>query len=288
MEYQSNTLHKRQKYDKIECCFLKIYTPLTPDYTFLREGFNVKCLIIAAGQGSRLSEMGSPKPLIPLLGLTLIERVIYTMLSAGIDEFYVVSGYEGERLRAFLDELSRKKNIQINHITNEEWGRANGVSVWKAKEFIKEPFVLSMSDHVLYYIVYLETHVLLEVFGGMGMLQDKDKETVRGIFQKELINPVKIVNFTQELECQYCKETRQLLEEVAGLSDKVMLESYNFAIDAQKVEEFKVEKIPCTIIMSEDKDYGIRFSGIPSGYEFPNTLYSITRGHSCSGRMVLL
>jgi len=143
-----NTLHKRQKYDKIKCYFLKICTPLTPDYTFLREGFNVKCLIIAAGQGSRLSEMGSPKPLIPLLGLTLIERVVYTMLSAGIDEFYVVSGYEGERLRAFLDELSRKKNIQINHITNKEWDRANGVSVWKAKEFIKEPFILSMSDHV--------------------------------------------------------------------------------------------------------------------------------------------
>ncbi|MCD6419242.1 MAG: thioredoxin family protein [Synergistetes bacterium] len=109
----------------------------------------------------------------------------------------------------------------------------------------------------------------------MGMLQDKDKETVRKIFQKELINPVKIVNFTQELECQYCKETRQLLEEIAELSDKVILESYNFAIDTQKAEEFKVEKIPCTIIMSEDKDYGIRFSGIPSGYEFTTIIEAI-------------
>ena len=52
-----------------------------------------KCLIIAAGKGSRMSGKGDSKPLIPLLGLSLIERVILTVNNSGIDDFYVVTGY---------------------------------------------------------------------------------------------------------------------------------------------------------------------------------------------------
>ncbi|MBW1612904.1 MAG: NTP transferase domain-containing protein [Deltaproteobacteria bacterium] len=47
----------------------------------------MKCLIIAAGRGSRLSGKGDSKPLIPLLGLPLIERVILTATNAGLTDF---------------------------------------------------------------------------------------------------------------------------------------------------------------------------------------------------------
>ena len=65
----------------------------------------MKCLILAAGKGSRLWQRGNSKPLIPLLGIPLIERTIRSAIEAGIDEFYVVSGYNGDQVRAFLDDL---------------------------------------------------------------------------------------------------------------------------------------------------------------------------------------
>ena len=108
----------------------------------------------------------------------------------------------------------------------------------------------------------------------MPLLQDKDKEAVKTRFQEELVNPVRLVNFTQALECQFCAETRQLVEEVATLSGKIELEVYNFAIDKEKVEEYGVDKIPAIAIVGE-KDYGVRYYGIPSGYEFSSLLEDI-------------
>ena len=90
-----------------------------------------------------------------------------------------------------------------------------------------------------------------------------------------LVNPVRIINFTQTLECQYCKETRQILEELAALSEKISLEVYNFVNDKDKVELYHIDKIPATVIASPDKDYGIRYYGIPSGYEFASILEDI-------------
>jgi len=108
----------------------------------------------------------------------------------------------------------------------------------------------------------------------MPLLQDKDKEAVEGRFQGELVNPVKLVNFTQALECQFCAETRQLVEEVAALSDKIEVKVYNFAIDKEKVEEYEVDKIPAIAILG-GKDYGVRYYGIPSGYEFSSLIEDI-------------
>jgi len=88
----------------------------------------MKCLIIAAGRGSRLSGKGDSKPLIPLLGLPLIERVILTATNAGLTDFYVVTGYNGEEVREYLDRFSQRRNIHITHIKNEEWERENGIA----------------------------------------------------------------------------------------------------------------------------------------------------------------
>lgn len=90
----------------------------------------------------------------------------------------------------------------------------------------------------------------------------------------DMQHPVKIINFTQELECQFCKETRELAEDVAALSDKITLEEYDFMKDQGVAKKFNIDKIPATIVMGE-KDYGIRFFGIPSGYEFSTLLEAI-------------
>lgn len=108
----------------------------------------MKCLIAAAGQGTRLREKGEVKPLMEVDGVPIIERVIMNLRKAGIDEFYVITGYRGTKVRAFLDMLAERENISITHIENDEWQRLNGLSVLKARGVINEPFILTMCDHL--------------------------------------------------------------------------------------------------------------------------------------------
>lgn len=107
----------------------------------------------------------------------------------------------------------------------------------------------------------------------MAFLNDQDKIQIRKIFG-ELVNKVQLVHFTQELECQYCLETRQLLEELSELSENLDLKVFNFQTDKELVEKFKIDKVPATIIVGE-KDCGIRYYGIPSGYEFSSLVEDI-------------
>ena len=108
----------------------------------------MKCLIIAAGKGNRLRKKGEVKPLIPILGVPLIERVIRTAMEGGANDFYIVLGYESKKIEIFLNELNQILNIPITIIQNDDWEKENGYSVLKAKKFISEPFILLMSDHL--------------------------------------------------------------------------------------------------------------------------------------------
>lgn len=82
--------------------------------------------------------------------------------------------------------------------------------------------------------------------------------------------------FTQELECQFCREARQLAEELAGLiPDRVRVEVHNFILDKAAVEKYRIDKIPAIAVVGKE-DRGIRFYGIPGGYEFTSLLKAIT------------
>ena len=99
----------------------------------------MKALIIAAGKGSRLKSLTivEPKPLIQLLGLSLIERIILTARQAGIDEFVIVIGYLEGKIKDKLGD-GKRYGVKITYIENLEWQRGNGVSVLKVKEFLEE------------------------------------------------------------------------------------------------------------------------------------------------------
>jgi len=103
-----------------------------------------------------------------------------------------------------------------------------------------------------------------------------DKETADQVKQElaNLAGPVRLVMFTQEFECHHCAETRQLVEEVAALSGQLMAEVYDFVNDEEKAEELGVDKIPAVAVIGAE-DYGVRFYGIPSGYEFTSLLHAI-------------
>jgi len=108
----------------------------------------MKCLIIAAGQGTRLKSKGDVKPLVPLLGVPLIERVIRSAIEGGADELYVITGYEGEQVSYFLQQLAKRLNVAVTLIKNDDWQKENGISVLKACDVMTEPFLLLMADHL--------------------------------------------------------------------------------------------------------------------------------------------
>jgi glutaredoxin-like protein len=107
----------------------------------------------------------------------------------------------------------------------------------------------------------------------MPMLPDEIKEQVREAFAG-LKTPVKLINFTQTLECIYCREARELMLEIAELSDHVSVEIHNFVTDPEPVKAYAIDKIPATVIVGEE-DYGIRFYGMTAGYEFTSLVYAI-------------
>ena len=108
----------------------------------------------------------------------------------------------------------------------------------------------------------------------MPILSARDQAAVRKEFEK-IGGPVKLVVFSQSLEAaDLCQQNEQLMREVAELSDQITVEVLNLAIDRERAETYGVDQVPA-IVVEGSRDYGIRFYGVPLGYEFSNLIDSI-------------
>jgi alkyl hydroperoxide reductase subunit AhpF len=108
----------------------------------------------------------------------------------------------------------------------------------------------------------------------MPILQHRDEEAVRKEFER-IGGPVKLVVFSQELvAADLCRQNEQLIREVAALSDQISVEVLNPAVDRERAAAYGVEQVPATVVEGA-RDYGVRFLGIPAGYEFSNLIDSI-------------
>ena len=107
-------------------------------------------LILAAGLGSRLRpQTKTPKPLTKVLGLTLAERVVCTLLDVGVRRFLVTLGHEAAKVRAHFSDIARRRGVTVDFIEAENWERGNGASALAAKGRTGEaPFFLVMIDHL--------------------------------------------------------------------------------------------------------------------------------------------
>jgi glutaredoxin-like protein len=108
----------------------------------------------------------------------------------------------------------------------------------------------------------------------MSLIPDDKKDLLKSELQEKMVDPVKIINFTQEIECRFCSETRQLAQEIATLSDKITVEVYDFMADGDKAKELGIDKIPALAIIGK-KDYGVRIYGIPYGYELQTLIEAV-------------
>lgn len=105
-------------------------------------------VILAAGLGTRFSRIGEnePKPLMPVGGMPLLERIITLFRNAGVDKIVVVLGFKKEKIEAYL----REKNITVEIVTNADYRKGNAISLLKAQDSLNpaKPFVLAMGDHI--------------------------------------------------------------------------------------------------------------------------------------------
>ncbi len=109
---------------------------------------SLRCVIIAAGRGSRLAEKAASKPLLEVAGKALIDRTIDAARRAGIREFVVVTGYAGDEVEEHLRAKAAADGISIAAVRNEEWEKENGLSVLKSRALAGERFLLMMADHI--------------------------------------------------------------------------------------------------------------------------------------------
>ena len=94
-----------------------------------------------------------------------------------------------------------------------------------------------------------------------------------------LRHPVQVLFFGKKKKCEHCDETRQLIEEVVALSDKLSLSIYDLEVDVDVVRQYNVDKAPGLVIAAKDgdqvTDFGVRYAGIPAGHEFTSLIQDI-------------
>lgn len=118
----------------------------------------------------------------------------------------------------------------------------------------------------------------MEIEKMTSLLNDEIKTQVSEVFS-EMQEPVQVIFFGKDEECDYCEDTQLLLEEVTGLSDKIDLDIYNLEKDNAIAKQYKMDRAPGFVIAGKDGDqlldYGIRYAGIPSGHEFSSLINSV-------------
>ena len=112
----------------------------------------------------------------------------------------------------------------------------------------------------------------------MALISPTDQEHLREAFL-ELKRPVRLLFFTQTLGCETCLQTRQILDELPPLSDKVTIEEVNFILAAERVKDYAIDRVPAVAIAYDEngavRDSRIRFVGAPAGYEFISLVQAI-------------
>src|SRR4051812_38140976 len=100
----------------------------------------MKCLIVAAGQGTRLRAIAASKPLAEVGGAPLLEHVVASARAAGASGFVIVTGYEAGK----VEELAGRLGPDIETVRNPDWDRPNGFSVLAAADRLGAEFALLM------------------------------------------------------------------------------------------------------------------------------------------------
>lgn len=110
----------------------------------------------------------------------------------------------------------------------------------------------------------------------MGMISESDQQMIRNHFDENFTGDVEIVMFTERESpiivpgkepCETCDEAQELLEEVAGLSDKLTVTVREISSAKEEAASLGIDRVPAFVVKGATRGQ-MRFLGIPAGYEF--------------------
>lgn len=113
------------------------------------DGLITTALLLAAGAGTRLQPLtdNCPKCLTEVRGIPILGRLVSCLLAQGFSRLVVVVGYRDEQIRDYLE--SHASGLTVHFVDCREYATTNNIySLWRAREHIREPFVLIESDLV--------------------------------------------------------------------------------------------------------------------------------------------
>jgi alkyl hydroperoxide reductase subunit AhpF len=113
----------------------------------------------------------------------------------------------------------------------------------------------------------------------MSLLAPADQQKLRESFE-EMSSSVRVLFFTQTLDCEHCLQTRQILDELPALSDKIAIDEVNFILEKDKAAQYGIDRVPALALLKQEgegepRDTRIRFLGSPSGYEFVSLVQAV-------------
>jgi alkyl hydroperoxide reductase subunit AhpF len=113
----------------------------------------------------------------------------------------------------------------------------------------------------------------------MSLLSPADQEKLRESFD-EMTASVRVLFFTQTLDCEPCEQTRKILDELPPLSDKIAVEEVNFVLEKDRAAQYGIDRVPALALLTQDasgdaRDTRIRFLGTPAGYEFVSLVQAL-------------
>jgi len=113
----------------------------------------------------------------------------------------------------------------------------------------------------------------------VSLISPSDQDRLRETFH-EMPRAVRLLFFTQTLGCETCLQTKQILDELPPLSDKITIEEVNFILEPEKARDYGIDRVPAVAIVGQDeagdaRDSKIRFLGAPAGYEFMSLIQAV-------------
>ncbi len=112
----------------------------------------MKAIILAAGTGTRLMPLTKdiPKPLLEIGNTSLMERMMVTCMSNGVNEFVVVLGHKKERVLDTIDYLKKKYPVSIDIVENKKYSETNtSCSVNLATRDLDDDVMIINGDNVV-------------------------------------------------------------------------------------------------------------------------------------------
>lgn len=109
----------------------------------------MKAVVLAAGEGARLSPLTDrrPKPMLPVGNRPLLEHVIEAVTEAGVDEIVLVIGYKRDRIQSYFGD-GDAWGVSIEYAEQDKQ-LGTGHAVAQAKPYVTEDFLVVNGDRIL-------------------------------------------------------------------------------------------------------------------------------------------